>query len=244
VTLLRSRITLPIAVVVLGAITTVAVSWAAVVFGTTMFAPALTGRIVTKVVSVRFTTRQTAILTETYWSIDPIWTALELEHGTAGIENLPTWSRAPRAPQDDPPAHRSQDSYVTFEIASGWPMRAMLSEFRCHYAHMHGPGGRTPFEAVSGIPLDPMHVSAASSFLPRVLPVRLILVGFAIDTALLAALWWLLLFAFPTTRRFLRHRRGACLKCGYGPLPSPDAQCSECGSFRGNRAIVAATPTA
>jgi len=123
-----------------------------------------------------------------------------------------------------------------WEVALGWPMAAMKSVARIPARRSVGD---TSVLALSGIPLAPLIFDDGAgrliTVLPRVLPLRVLPLGFAVNTAIAAALWWLLLFAFPTSRRFLRHRRGACLRCGYGPLASPDARCSECGSIRGER---------
>jgi hypothetical protein len=58
--------------------------------------------------------------------------------------------------------------------------------------------------------------------------------GFAIDTTLYAAVWWVLLFTplplYRTARRRLRVSRGMCGSCGYNLKGSPTGACPECGS--------------
>lgn len=140
----------------------------------------------------------------------PAWAALRSE--------VMASSESTRRLFKEMPAKRS-------EVATGFPMRALAADFsRVVVEYEMGHWSRR-----SGIPLQQ---APNWPFYPRTLPTRVLPFGFAINATLFALAWWLLLFAFPTTRQFLRERRGACLKCGYGPLPSPDARCSECGGER------------
>ena len=62
---------------------------------------------------------------------------------------------------------------------------------------------------------------------PRMLPLRPLWPGFAINTVFYAAVLWGL-FAFPfALRRTIRRRRGQCPACGYPVGTSP--RCTECG---------------
>lgn len=144
---------------------------------------------------------------------------------------LPAWSSMPEARLRFTKAADALSDGPIIELASGWPLRSMISVLTVN------PDGSPPHVALSGIPLNSEPIP--SHFMPqaRALPLHIIPLGFAVNTALAAALWWLLLFAFPTTRRLLRHRRGACLKCGYGPLGTDG--CPECGWNRSGRASSA-----
>ena len=62
---------------------------------------------------------------------------------------------------------------------------------------------------------------------PRVLPLRPLWPGFAVNTFFYAAVLWLLIPGPFLLRRFIRMKRGRCVKCGY-PL-GDSAVCSECG---------------
>ena len=62
---------------------------------------------------------------------------------------------------------------------------------------------------------------------PRVLPLRPLWPGFIANTVFYATLVWLPTCPF-VLRRFLRVRRGLCVKCAY-PM-SETAVCSECGT--------------
>lgn len=140
-------------------------------------------------------------------------------------DQLPHWSNAWRTLAADPrvPLHALKQRWFC-EICFGLPFRALAVD------HLRDgePRGQRRWTRVSGIPIDDAPISGFGYL--RTLPTRVLPLGFAIDTALFASTWWLLLFAFPTTRRLLRHRRGACLRCGYGPLGGHG--CPECGAGR------------
>ena len=62
---------------------------------------------------------------------------------------------------------------------------------------------------------------------PRLSAARPIWPGFAINTVLYATVLWLLIPGPFVLRRFIRVKRGHCVKCGY-PMGEADV-CSECG---------------
>ena len=203
----------------LGAVTTIAVSCITAVsaVGTIAGGASATGQHEGTVWITHFRVYRSTFKSVTEWSAWDVVRPGNTSGGNIALESLPYWSSA--LSWDHSIADQS------WEIATGWPMRAMFSVLEDKPHNI--PYGVSPFEARSGLQLEPRLTAHGPE--PRVLPLRIIPLGFAVNTALAAVLWWLLLLAFPTTRRFLRHRRGACLKCGYGPLPSPDARCSECG---------------
>ena len=63
----------------------------------------------------------------------------------------------------------------------------------------------------------------------RILPLRPLWPGFAVNTLLYATLLWLLIPGPLDLRRFLRLRRGLCPKCAY-PMGESDV-CTECGGL-------------
>ena len=63
----------------------------------------------------------------------------------------------------------------------------------------------------------------------RWLPFRPMWPGFAINTLIYATLSWLLLGGPFQLRRFIRHKRGACLKCAYDLRHVDHRFCPECG---------------
>ena len=62
---------------------------------------------------------------------------------------------------------------------------------------------------------------------PRVLPLRPLWPGFAVNTLFYAAVLWLLIPGPFVLRRFVRIKRGRCVKCAY-PM-GESGVCSECG---------------
>ncbi len=62
---------------------------------------------------------------------------------------------------------------------------------------------------------------------PRVLPLRPLWPGFAVNTLVFAASLWFLICGPFALRRHIRTKRGRCGKCGY-PKGRSDV-CSECG---------------
>ncbi len=72
----------------------------------------------------------------------------------------------------------------------------------------------------------------SSSF--RILPLRPVWPGFAVNTLFYAALLWSLICSPFALRRFLRLRRGLCPKCAY-PM-GESSVCTECGGALAGRA--------
>jgi hypothetical protein len=67
----------------------------------------------------------------------------------------------------------------------------------------------------------------------RVIPYWPVWTGLLIDSALYAALWWLLLVSLARARRNLRRRRNHCERCNYDLRATPpDQPCPECGQPR------------
>ena len=71
----------------------------------------------------------------------------------------------------------------------------------------------------------------------RRLAVRPLWPGFAVNTILYAAVPWLLIPGPFALRRFIRMKRGLCVKCGY-PMGA-SAVCSACGEALPGRAEAA-----
>ena len=73
--------------------------------------------------------------------------------------------------------------------------------------------------------------------IPKVLPLRPIWLGFAVNTLMYAVLLWLLIPGPFVLRRFIRVKRGRCVKCGY-PMGESEV-CTECGKPLPRRVKVA-----
>ena len=110
----------------------------------------------------------------------------------------------------------------------GWPMRALWCE---EEAWLESAGNRTRLGASGGAALPDWGPRSRFGY-PRVLPLRPIWIGFAVNTIL----YWLILlcpaWALIALRRHIRRHRGRCLKCGYNLRGEFDAACPECGCGR------------
>ena len=125
------------------------------------------------------------------------------------------------------PESRSADSERTREVrhivAFGWPLRAVWCESRGSLVRDGGvPSSLRSQGGYIETGLVPLPGDS-----PRVLPLRPIWSGFAVNTLSYATLLWLLILGPFALRRFLRIRRGLCPKCAY-PM-GESAVCSECG---------------
>lgn len=130
------------------------------------------------------------------------------------------------------------DSSQLQTVWAGWPARSLMGE---KIVAMAGEVGKP--STVVGIRYEWAWGACAtggSSYLdwkPRMLPLRPMWPGFAINTLLYALIAWLLIrgrfVARHYSRREIRRRRGRCLKCGYDLRGEYDAGCPECGWNRG-----------
>ena len=101
----------------------------------------------------------------------------------------------------------------------GWPSPTLWSE-EVHRDHTR---------VVSGCVVVPL--PEFESLTPRVIPLRPLWPGFAINTIFYAAVLWVLFAAPFTLRRWRRIKRGQCASCGYSLRGTPDIdKCPECGA--------------
>ena len=63
----------------------------------------------------------------------------------------------------------------------------------------------------------------------RLLPLRPLWPGFAINTIFYAAILWFVMLGPFTARRIIRRKRGQCIKCGYDLRGAEHEACPECG---------------
>jgi len=63
----------------------------------------------------------------------------------------------------------------------------------------------------------------------RLLPLRPLWSGFAVNTIFYATIVWLIAFAPFTLRRYIRQKRGRCIKCAYDLRGGSKNGCPECG---------------
>jgi hypothetical protein len=108
-------------------------------------------------------------------------------------------------------------------VLSGWPLGALWSGFDI------GPESLSGYQPRCGIDLDGGSFGPDGGR-PRILPLRPMYPGFALDSALYAtltcALWWVP----KVIRRKRRRARGYCLECGYDLERKGVVACPECGA--------------
>jgi hypothetical protein len=138
--------------------------------------------------------------------------------GTPTLVPVPRWVIVH---PDDPPA---QDMLIA--VASGWPCLSMAGVH-----DLPGPGrGRLTGSAVW---LDSLDFEKLFFKWPRgvrVVPLRPLARGSALNTLLYAAAWWPLLFGLGAARRKFRRRAGRCPRCRYDLTGNTTGVCPECGS--------------
>jgi len=110
---------------------------------------------------------------------------------------------------------------LVIERSHGWPLFALWLE-----GERFGPGtmrmGGIPLPARWGGPTAPNYYVFA-----KVLPLRPLWGGFAINTAVYAALFAVPVCGWPMARARRRMKRGLCVRCGYDLAGA--GICSECG---------------
>ncbi len=130
-------------------------------------------------------------------------------------------------------------------VRSGWPWRSGAGE-----RWDLGISLLTPFPMLghkvttwrdadletSAVSFDRPTRLGGSSF--RLLPLRPIWTGFAINTLFYAALLWPLICGPSALRRHIRRKRGLCVSCGYDLRHAEHDACPECGGVSGPAAEV------
>ena len=114
---------------------------------------------------------------------------------------------------------------------AGWPLRCVVREG--HFTEFFGGDPR-----IKGPRRSPLnHGWDIREVLPwfprkagRLLPLRPIWPGFAIDTIFYAVLLWCVTLGPFAARRFIRDKRGLCIKCGYDLRGAEHEACPECGA--------------
>ncbi len=144
-------------------------------------------------------------------------------------------------------AHRVHEEWIVF--VDGYRLEPRPEVVPSWMLNPPGAGKTHTIEDVRGLPALAMHCTVRKSYVGRsvpgggirlarkpfvmlvegcrMLPLRPIWPGFAVNTIFYAAILWPLILGPFALRRFLRLRRGLCPKCAY-PM-GESAVCSECG---------------
>lgn len=150
---------------------------------------------------------KTALTTEEFNELLPIWSQLAHGFPTTDVENATRYE----------------------ETASGWPLLSM-----CYQRWQIGQRDWSQM-GVLEIPKSWIHDTSKFDSLQRrrELPLIPIWPGFYINTLLYACVAWLVFFAPFTALRFTkrarRRRNGWCLQCGYDLRGATNVTCPECG---------------
>jgi hypothetical protein len=111
------------------------------------------------------------------------------------------------------------------DTAYGWPMPCLWHQIVSDYK----AGSIVAEELHGGWGIEDGGLFGARSPGLRVLPLRPIWAGLAVDTALYAVMWGLVVVGVGAARRGHRRRHGKCLRCGYDRSGLAGAVCPECG---------------
>ncbi len=160
-----------------------------------------------------------------------VWASIFVDfRGSPGIDLELALNSQP-APMVAPPqwslvdwrqAPSSADGFaVVIETASGWPYPS-LAAFAGTRANEPGTVFAPRFALVLGQPEIEEGETA------RIVPLRPLWPGFAINTLFYAVILWLLFAAPFVLQRFCRVKRGLCARCAY-PIGVNDV-CTECGT--------------
>jgi hypothetical protein len=139
-------------------------------------------------------------------------------------ERAPVWAELRRltpASSTWPDVDWDQGRYLAgTEYAVGWPFPALASASRI----------------VGGTEQDFWAIKLPASFAShpplrdRMLPIRPLWPGIAVNTALCAVGWVGLFLAIGVAHRWWRRKRGRCARCGYDLTGLGERPCPECGS--------------
>ena len=131
----------------------------------------------------------------------------------------------------DPELNENRRVEIWDAEARGWPLLALWSKPRSWYEALDGTRQDIPTEGAIELPLSPF--TGGMGYLSKVLPLRPIWPGFAMNTLFYAVIVWVLWSSPFAARRFIRRKRGRCIKCGYdlrGSSGGGGEVCPECGA--------------
>ncbi len=89
-------------------------------------------------------------------------------------------------------------------------------------------GGQSFRQVTEGILLTPK-AAVRRGCMPKVIPLRPLWLGFAVNSVFYAAILWPLICGPFVLRRHIRRKRGLCITCGYDVRHADHDACPECG---------------
>lgn len=125
----------------------------------------------------------------------------------------PTWSIT----RQSPTTTGITPGDIIFEESRGWPAQ-------CGVTVIGGSGHPLSWQTYSGIEFGSHRVYPE---IPRVLPIKPIWSGLAVNTAFYGVIVFFLIRIFKSARSAIRKRKGLCCGCGY--TMNTLGQCPECG---------------
>ncbi len=145
------------------------------------------------------------------------------------------------------PRHLPYRIHFLLLIDAGWPVRGMTAANYKLFEQRGSPpawaeiqdktiGARKISESATA--LNPDYLFLSKEEIPILLPLCPAWPGFAVNTVFYAAILWLVIPGPFALRRFLRRKRGLCVACGYDLRHADHEACPECG-IAGSAAAVA-----
>jgi hypothetical protein len=216
------------ACVVLGLLTTIAVSWAAACLSDLRYANVRTDTAwaSTGIFRVSRYPVSGGMLYRAYLGPPAMWQTAN-DSGDTPLELMPTWMHAhlgePRLSRAR--SLRQTEVAVRALHAWGWPMAALFCEFeRADESNRMIVSGGVPVADSRDLKYGFLWCA------PVTLPLKPIWTGLCADTILYAGAWIALAASPLALRRHLRLRRNHCPHCNYDLRATPTGQpCPECG---------------
>lgn len=129
------------------------------------------------------------------------------------------------------------DRYSKWRVVTwaGWPMRSMNTDWFASQRDWSAIGWLS-----DRVVRQPPRYGCVLETRALMIPLRPVVAGFALDTAFYAAAWWMLLAAPFALRRLIRRKRGLCAVCGYDlrGRGAKHERCPECGAAIGRKATT------
>lgn len=142
--------------------------------------------------------------------------------------SMPVWSCAYRAAETKRTllAGREAMKLIVVDVGQGWPCLAMCHRYMIDRTQLTANDGKV--EVLSGLEVETRVDGIWPD--PRILPLRPIWPGFAVNSIFYSAGLWLVIFGPLAVRGSVRRRRRLCVRCGYDLRGAAHVVCPECGA--------------